>query len=136
MMGAKLVAAPGGCRQRNINIRRIEAPTAVAAAVDMSVIFNAHAMPTTADINCPPTKGQGWAKGLPGIKNKIMADAPIEAIIIGLSIQGEVTRVIRAIKKIEQKQASSEIVLALVLKLTGSTVKHLSPLNKFITKKL
>lgn len=83
MMGVKLVAAAGGCRQRINSIKKMEPPTAVAAAVEVSEIFNAQAIPTIADINCPPTNGHGWANGLLGIKNRIIAEAPIEATIIG-----------------------------------------------------
>jgi hypothetical protein len=132
IIGVKLVAAAGGCRQRITNITKTELPTAVAAAVDVSGIFNAQAIPMIAETNCPPTNGQGCAKGLLGIKNKIIADAPIEATIIGYPGQGEIILVVKAMKKMEQKQARRESSLALILKLTGSTKRYLKICNIFI----
>jgi hypothetical protein len=40
IIGVKLVAAAGGCKQRINNIIRMEPPTAEAAAVEMSVKHN------------------------------------------------------------------------------------------------
>jgi hypothetical protein len=134
IIGVKLVAAAGGCKQRINNIIRTEPPTAVAAAVEVSAIFKAQATPTTAETSCPPTNDQGWAKGLPGIKKRIMADAPIEATIMGYPGQGETILVIRAMKKMEQKQAIRESNFALILKLTGSIVKYLKKLEIFIVR--
>lgn len=74
---------------------------------------------------CPPTKGQGCASGLFGMKNKMITDAPIDATISGWLGQEEKILVIKAIKKIEQKQAINESIFALVLKLTGSILKYL-----------
>lgn len=122
--GVKLVAAAGGCRQRQSNITIMDAPTAIAAAVEVSEIFNAQVTPTTEDNICPPANGQGCAKGLFGIKNKITADAPIEATIIGNPSHGETILVSKAIKKIEQKQANKASNFALNPKLTGSRVMY------------
>ena len=63
-----------------------------------------------------------------------MADAPMDATIIGQPGQGEIILVIKAMKKIEQKQARRESNLALILKLTGSTVKYSRKRNILITK--
>jgi len=62
----------------------------------------------------------------------MIADAPIEATIIGYPGQGESIFVIRAMKKIEQKQANIESNLALMLKLTGSIEKDLKKRNGII----
>jgi hypothetical protein len=48
----------------------------------------------------------------------------MDATIIGYPGQGEIILVIKAMKKIEQKQARRESNLALMLKLTGSIVKY------------
>ncbi|TXK93040.1 hypothetical protein BMR10_16805 [Methylococcaceae bacterium CS4] len=112
--GASAVAAPGGCKQRNNSITRIEPPTATAEAEAVSGILSAQLIPINAEHNCPPINGQGWAKGLLGIKNKITADAPIEATIIGELETPIVAWVIRAIKNIAQKQASKERIFAFI----------------------
>ena len=117
------MAAPGGCKQRKNNITKIDPPTAADAAVAISGIFNAQVTPITAEHICPPANGQGWASGLFGIKNRMIAEAPIEATIIGYSGPRANMRVIRAIKNIEQKQAIKDMVLPFKLRLTGSTVR-------------
>jgi len=89
-----------------------------------------------ADTICPPIIGHGCASGLPGIKNRIIADAPMEATIMGWLGQGEIIFVIKAMKKIEQKQAIRESNLALRLKLTGSTVRYFKKCNSFIVPKI
>jgi hypothetical protein len=61
----------------------LEPPAAVAAAEAVSVIYSALLIPINAEHNCPPTNGQGCARGLLGIKNKITAAAPIDAMRIG-----------------------------------------------------
>jgi len=53
---------------------------------------------------------------------------------MGYPGQGETILVIRAMKKMEQKQAIRESNFALILKLTGSIVKYLKKLEIFIVR--
>ena len=93
----------------------MEPPTATAEAKAVSVIWRAQLMPINAEQSCPPINGQGWAKGLLGIKNKITSDAPIDATMIGEPETPMSAWVITAIKNIAQKQASKEIIFAFIL---------------------
>ena len=113
--GASAVAVAGGCRQRNISMTSTEAPAATAAEEAVSVILRAQLMPIKAEHNCPPIKGQGWAKGLLGIKNNITAEAPIDATIIGEFETPITVWVKSAIKNIAQKQASNDRIFAFIL---------------------
>ena len=121
--GASAVAVAGGCRQRKISIASTEVPAATAAEDAVSVILRAQLIPINAEHNCPPINGQGWAKGLLGIKNKITAEAPMDATMMGALETPMIAWVIMAIKKMAQKQASKERTFAFKFSCTGSTVK-------------
>ena len=122
IIGVKAVADPGGCKHLNSSMARTLAPTAKADAKAVSVKAWAHATPIVADMSCPPTSGQGCASGLLGMINKITADAPIEATIIGYAVFELYSCVIYAVSKMALKHETTEMSLPLRLKLIGSTV--------------
>jgi len=76
---SKADAPPGGCRQRNVNMRPIASATAKAAVHSDDPNISTHATPASADSVLPAKTAHGCASGLAGTPNTSTADAPMGA---------------------------------------------------------
>ena len=76
----KPTAAAGGCRQRSINIPKIDTAAAIGSASKGLEIRIAQLTPTKAERVLPAITAQGWAIGLPGRTKTSKALAPSDAI--------------------------------------------------------